>query len=265
VSEDVKKKPSLKSSSQLKHGLAIGFMFYPTEDPAEIDEFLVDVAEEFAPEGRLETTIVFEIAGLLWRVNHVGIFSDARVAVTKHKKAIEGHTLNEARFADEILAFNAAMDGFERAKVRESLGTVPISKDTEYRQKIERLVGKEESDKYFAKIEEAELATPDAAALREKWKARRALNPEEGNAETRRKNEISDSIELAHCASLINPDDYLDGLRYVDELYNMIDRRLRQLWQLKDNKRKSKGRTNRRSCLFPRTDGRNAKPSKQRR
>ena len=250
MSEDTNKL-SQRSSSQPKYGRAIGFMFYPTEDWKEIEEFLVDVAEEFAPEDSLERHIALDIAALLWRLKHLGIFADARVAATTHKRAVEGHTLEDAYLADAVLEFNTELDGLERAKVRESLGTVPISKDTEFRQSIGRLVGKEEADKFFARIEEAELATPDAVALREKWRARRALKQEKRDAGTRGKIEISDSIELAYCASVINPDDYLGGLHYADELYKMIDRRLRQLWQLKDNKRKSRGRTNRRSCLLP--------------
>jgi hypothetical protein len=251
VSEDTKK-ISQRSSSESKYGRTIGLMFYyPTEDGKEIDEFLVDVAEEFAPEGFLEWHIALDIAALLWRLKHLSIFVDARNAAMTHKRAVEGHTLKDAYLADAVLEFNTELDGLERAKVRESLGTVPISKDTEFRQSIERLVGKEESGKFFARIEEAELATPDAVAMREKWKARRALNQEKSDAGTRGKIAISDSIELAYCASVINPDDYLGGVRYADELYKMIDRRLHQLWQLKDNKRKSRGQTRRRSCLLP--------------
>ncbi len=56
------------SYNALRHGLYARDVVLPGEDRAEYDAMLAELTEEFAPQGRYETTLVRRLADIWWRL-----------------------------------------------------------------------------------------------------------------------------------------------------------------------------------------------------
>jgi hypothetical protein len=70
----------------LRHGVYSGLTLLPGEDAAAFEKFHRELVAEHNPIGCSEREIVANLAGLMWRRQHLSIYQVAKLASEAHSK-----------------------------------------------------------------------------------------------------------------------------------------------------------------------------------
>src|SRR5437879_5376742 len=74
------KPPRISTLNAIRHGAYSNIGLLPGEDRDDFSKHVLRVYEEFKPSGALELDAVKELALLLWRKDHLGVYQRAEVA-----------------------------------------------------------------------------------------------------------------------------------------------------------------------------------------
>jgi hypothetical protein len=95
------------SANSLKHGLTARHIVLPGEDPAEFDRTLENLIAQHQTEGALETEIVGEIAGGLWRLSRARKYEGL---VLGDPSALFGDTSRPNTGFDRLLRYTGSIE-----------------------------------------------------------------------------------------------------------------------------------------------------------
>jgi len=248
------KKPDSQNAAAPVPKRFLGEPVLPTENREDFVNLLAELTKEHAPEGPSETSIVFQIAILEWRLDNLDIFDKADLAAKRYPFVKGRSTLDEAFFVANAVFTTWLVHDMGIPRPNDATNSKNERSNPARRSTIEKWLGKSLADDYFAAHEKLEQWESD---LNARNKPMNDLTADELKfisllaADVANKQTNGSDVELAWRADAITPENLRAEFESAKFIQGEIDRNLERLWKLKENKRKSRESSSGRSHLLP--------------